>query len=812
MRPRWRKVFSDLVDNKARTLLVVLSIAVGVFAIGVIVGAYKIIQADMGVSYAANNPANIEIRMSDFDEEFLHTLGNVDGVEDVEGRRVFGVRIRPLGEDEWTSINIVTIQNFDENTINLLKPVSGATIPAKNEILLQRDILEDFDVAPGDTIEFQLPDETLKTVRVAGLVGDSSTDAIDFLAPPLGYIEPKTLRLFNRIDDGTFNRLYATVEEGKDDDEHITSVLVRLKDKVENNNYSVWRTFSSKTHEHPLESTVNAVLGILMALGILIMFLSSSLIANTLSALLKQHLRHIGVMKLIGGRDKLIFKMYLVLLLAFGLLSLLIAVPAGGQGAYALANYVGEMMGFDLLGYRIVPLAFFIQIVVGMLVPLVAGLVPVVKGSRVTVQKALSGDLARESGEPVEEGEKRESRAEQIQIRAASFLADRGIRIPRPMLVSLRNTFRQRSRLVLTLFTLMMAGAIFISVFNVRVSLREYVNVVGNYFLADVTVSFGKLYRINEVEQFAMTDPRVVGVEGWAFATAEILDDDGTVSDNVDILAPPAESQLVSPLLVDGRWIRTTDVRKMAISESIYDSYPNLKVGDEIPLKINGREEIWEIVGIFKFVGMEGTIAYAPYEYISRETNIANRSASFRIVSDNHERKHQEVLAKEIDVYFRENGFQVTETTAGLSMMDEASESLDILIAFLLIMATLTAIVGAMGLAGTMSMNVLERTREIGIMRAVGATDFEIIRMVLVEGLLIGFISFAISIVVAVPFTYLLSGIVSAATFETPIAVVFTPTGYGIWLGLVIILSVLASVIPARNAARLTIREVLSYE
>ena len=145
-------------------------------------------------------------------------------------------------------------------------------------------------------------------------------------------------------------------------------------------------------------------------------------------------------------------------------------------------------------------------------------------------------------------------------------------------------------------------------------------------------------------------------------------------------------------------------------------------------------------------------------------------------------------------------------------MLDEASESLDILISFLLIMAVLTAIVGSMGLAGTMSMNVLERTREIGIMRAIGATDLEIIRMVLVEGLLIGIISFGLSIIIAIPFTYWLSAIVSNATLETPIQVYFTSTGYFIWLGLVIILSVLASVLPARNASRLTVREVLAYE
>ena len=170
------------------------------------------------------------------------------------------------------------------------------------------------------------------------------------------------------------------------------------------------------------------------------------------------------------------------------------------------------------------------------------------------------------------------------------------------------------------------------------------------------------------------------------------------------------------------------------------------------------------------------------------------------------------MMAKEIDEYFRENGFQVQEAIPGLSSLDSASENIDILITFLLIMALLTATVGSMGLAGTMSMNVLERTREIGIMRAIGAADFEIIRMVIVEGLLIGLISWILGIILSIPFTYLLATIVSLAVFETPIAVVFTPIGYIIWLGLVIVLSSLASVLPARNAARLTIREVLAYE
>ena len=73
-RPRWRKVFHDLVGNFSRTTLVVLSIAVGVFSIGVIIGAYVIISNDMSASYADNQPMNIELRCSSFDVDLLSTV------------------------------------------------------------------------------------------------------------------------------------------------------------------------------------------------------------------------------------------------------------------------------------------------------------------------------------------------------------------------------------------------------------------------------------------------------------------------------------------------------------------------------------------------------------------------------------------------------------------------------------------------------------------------------------------------------------------------------------------------------------------
>jgi putative ABC transport system permease protein len=809
MKPRWRKVFHDLWDNKGRTLLVVFSIAVGVFSIGVIAGAYQIISNDMSVSYSANKPANVELRMTDFDEDTLEMIHNQRGVADAEGRRVFNMRVRVPGTEKWTTVDMIAFDDFEKNTINLLTPIEGQGLPQKREVLLELDVLQHIDTGMGELLEFQLPDGSTKTLPVVGIVQDTAASAGDFLASPAAYISMDTLQTLGQ--PRLFNRALVTVSENGDDIFHVRDMGAKLKDKLEKNNSVVIRLRFSETHEHPLADTINAVLGILMALGILIVFLSSSLIANTLNALLNQHLRYIGIIKLVGGQRRQVFFMYLALIVAFSILALLLAVPLGGQGAYGLALFMATELNFSLLGYRIVPSALVIQILVGLLIPVIAGFVPVINGSRITVMRALSGGLA-EDDVHVKEGEKRLPWFDWIQVKAMRILAKRGIHVPRPFVISLRNTFRRKSRLALTLFTLTMGGAIFIAVFNVRATLHDYIGQIGKYFVADVSIDFDRPYRLTEIEQKVRTVGGVQRVEGWQFVSGELLDEEMQVLENINVFGPPADSELIEPILVAGRWIQADDVRKLALSEGIYKYYPDIQEGDTVNLKIDGREEIWEVVGIFKFVDREGVLAYAPYEYVSRMNHLVNRAYSFRLVTDRHDRPYQDAKAEELDKYFRDLGFKIRIAEAGRASLDTAVESLDILVAFLLIMAVLTAIVGSMGLTGTMGMNVLERTREIGIMRAIGADDRAVMRTVIAEGVFIGTISFGLAIVLSIPFTYLLSTIVSLAVFQTPIDVVFTYTGYAIWLGLVLVLSALASILPARNAARLTIREVLAYE
>jgi putative ABC transport system permease protein len=127
-------------------------------------------------------------------------------------------------------------------------------------------------------------------------------------------------------------------------------------------------------------------------------------------------------------------------------------------------------------------------------------------------------------------------------------------------------------------------------------------------------------------------------------------------------------------------------------------------------------------------------------------------------------------------------------------------------------MGILIATVGALGLMGTMSTNVLERTREIGVMRSIGASDGEVQRIVIVEGVIIGLISWLIGGALAFPAGAGLSNAVGVVLFQTPLPYTFAPGGVITWLLVVTILAGVASFLPAWNASRLTVREVLAYE
>jgi len=796
IRPRWRKVFHDLWENKVRSLMVIASIAIGLFAIGMIGTAYMYMSHDMQASYESSNPANILINTDSFDRDLIKSVRKLPGVGDATGARTVVVRLR-TGPDKWISLNLIAI-DFNQMQVNRIQSLQGKWPPADQQVLIDKNKYADTNASIGDLLEIELPSGKLKKIQLVGIVHDlsiGSTNGNFFTANAQGYINIDTLKWLEQPEN--FNQLYVTVSDHKKDVAHVKAIAEKVKDQVKRSNRQIYST-NYRITEHPANSYLQAMIGVMGILGLLIVFLSGFLISNTLTSLLNQQMRQIGIMKSIGARSKQIIWMYLVFILVFSLMALVIAVPLGSQAAYWLVDTISRRLNFNVQGFRLIPEIVVIQAIIALAVPLLAAAFPVIEGARVTVQRAMTGVNLSSNN--------RRSWLDNLveNVRGLS----------RPMLISLRNTFRRKGRLVLTLITLTLGGAIFIATFNVQASLDSYIQIIRNYFRADVNLTFNRSYLVDDVRQHAMAIPGVSGVENWATPRAELVIDGKTTNDTVQVFAPPSNTSLVKPLLLQGRWLLPQDQNAITINEVFLNKYPDTRVGDVIKLKIDGRELDWIIVGIFQFTGGSQLIAYVNHDFLSKELGDVNQSYTFRIIANNipETLEAQKQLAQLIEAKFNAAGFRINDISAGLSLMRSAASGLNILIGVLLVLAILTALVGSIGLMGTMSMNVMERTREIGIMRSIGASDRAIMTLVIVEGLIIGAISWFVGSILAFPISYILANIVSQAIFQVPASFTITPLGFSIWLLAVLGLSILASVLPARNAARLTIREVLAYE
>jgi len=801
MRPRWHKVFSDLWGNKLRSLLVIASITIGLFAVGLITSMNQIINEDMRQGYSSVNPVNILVSASPFDDDLVNRIAKMDGVRQAEGVWRFAARARS-SPDEWVTIELKAIPDIENMEINQVNLEDGVWPPDEQEFAVDRYKLADLNANLGDEVEIELPSGKIRPLRLTGVIHDQTIGTGGegggfFLAPVQAYIDEDTSSWLGQPSQ--MNTLHVTADPGMDDPEQLRELANQITEEIEDSGGIVFSTAVRSSDDHPNRVYVQAISSVLILLGFLVMFLSAFLITNTLSALLNQQTHQIGVMKTIGARRGQIIGLYMVLIMIYGLIAFLIAVPLSSRIAYFLLESLASEINLELQGFRAVPLAVLFQLLGALVVPLAAGIVPLLHGTRISAVEALSG-----------------FNSEKPQRKGWFDRQLEGIRgLSRPLVLSLRNTFRRKGRLILTLLTLTLGGAIFIATFNVQGSLTKYIARIGRYFLADVNLSLDNYERVAEIEGIVSQVPGVGDIEAWAGTGAELVMPDGSVSESVTLLAPPAGSPLVQPILLDGRWIIPGDENAMVVNERFLELFPDLKVGDTLRLKVNGEEKDIDVVGFFQISGRSGGyLAYTSYEYLSQIIHQANRANIYRITGDHPglTLEEQEALGKQIEKELESHGISVTSTEAGQSLTATTADGLNILTGFLMVMASLIAIVGSIGLTGTMSMNVLERTREIGIIRSIGASDRAVISQVMVEGLIIGILSWLFGTLLAFPISSLMSNAINLALFGAPADFTFTPTGILIWLVVVLALSALASVIPARNAARLTIREVLAYE
>lgn len=796
LRPRWRKVIRDLWVNKSRTALVVLSIAVGVFAVGTILNSRTALSDSLAQTYAATNPAHATIlTLTAFDEDLIKTVRNMNEVEDADARRSVTVRLQ-TGPNEWINTQLVAIPDYNDMQVNIVKPDSGAWPPGNREILLERSALGLLKTNVGDTVTLKTPSGKNRQVKIAGLTHDMQGSLYVLGGLGYGHMTMDMLEWLGEPRD--FNEMHIRVA-GAYDPDHVKIVTDEVQDKIEKSGHTVLFTLNQNPDQPPIGYVIQAILAILGAVGLLSLILSGFLVVNTISAILTQQVTQIGVMKTFGARTGHIVRMYMVMVLAFGLMALLIALPLGAITAFYISQFIAGLLNFDIVDFQIPRSALFLQVAIALIVPLIAGIFPILAGTRLTVQEAISS-------QGLGKGQFGSSRIDR-------WLTTRALIrwFTRPTLISLRNTFRRKKRLLLTLTTLILGSAVFITFASLQSSLRGTLDNMLAYYQYDVAVQFSRPYRVEKVVRTLADVPGVVYTEGLSFYTTRMVKPDGTNSANIIIFAPKPDTKVINPILLEGRWLQPGDENVVVLDTLALRDDPTIKIGGEVVLKIKGKERPFQVVGLTQAANVT-PMAFISYQTLSGMLGKTGQADYVMVITEEHDGAYQTEMSHIIEDHLAKAGFRVALVAPAELDKQNVESVFYIVSALLVIVAIVLAVVGGLGLMGTMSINVLERTREIGVMRAVGAATRAILRIILFEGIFIGAISWLLGTLIAVPLSKLISDTVGQLLFSTALDYAFSTGGTLLWLFMVLVLGAAASLLPAINAARLTVREVLAYE
>jgi len=310
-----------------------------------------------------------------------------------------------------------------------------------------------------------------------------------------------------------------------------------------------------------------------------------------------------------------------------------------------------------------------------------------------------------------------------------------------------------------------------------------------------------------------MEVPGIESVEGRLATNAKLIGLDDKKEDEIKFVAPPSDSTLIRPSMVAGRWLMPGDKNVIVIGNHLQKIRPDLKIGDWITAKIDGKKSKWQIIGFYRMPGnVSPPLVYTNYEYLSYQVGLPKQIYELRAITYDKDAASQSAISEELQRLLKQRKIGVAYVQTAAEWYQQQKAQTDVLIYNMLIMAGLIALVGGLGLTSTMSLNVMERTREIGVMRAIGAGDGDIQKIVIIEGLVIGLLSWALGVVLSIPITYVLDYGVGVSIFQSPLNAVFSWTGSFVWLFGISFIAALASAIPAFRASRLAVRETLVYE
>jgi putative ABC transport system permease protein len=522
-------------------------------------------------------------------------------------------------------------------------------------------------------------------------------------------------------------------------------------------------------------------------MSVLALVIAVALVVNTVAAVLAQQRRQLGVMKAVGATSGQLTLQYLGYVLALSVVSIALAVPLALVVGRFVAGFTAGLANFDLEPMGIPWSSILLVVAISIVLPVLAVYVSVRRASRVTVSETIT-----------DRG-------------ITSTARRRRFRLPvgRPTLLAHRNATRDRTRLGLTVFTIAACGGVLVGVLNTGESLGRLSEQVTGYSAYDLEVALTHSVPLDDAAAALGDDPAVADVEGWLRGQAFRIRPDGTENENISLTAAPVDSPLLRPTLVEGRWYTADDDSAIVINTHLADEEPDLVVGGTIRLDVEGNRRDWHIVGVATTT-LVGPVAYLDVDVLAAELGRpgdTNLLALQLVPGTDADAAAERVQTEALSAGLPVGGVQTNaEIRAGVD------DLMALVTGTLLVVGGVLGVIAVIGVAGTMALGVMEQTREIGVLRTIGASSRAVRRLFLAQGLALASIGGVLGLVAAIPVTRGLSLAISNGLIASDLPRGFSPMGIVIWLAVALAIGVLGATRPARAAARLTVRDTLAYE
>jgi putative ABC transport system permease protein len=796
----WQKVRHDIGHSKLRTLLVVLSIAAGVFAVGTIFGLTDQLYSGMDSAHEAVVPSHLNVTLdAPIDRDTAVALKNVAGVEGVEPYNETPVRYKLNPDDEWETGLVIMRDDYKRMQYDLLELNRGLW-PSRNGIGVERLSGQEWRLGIGDSAIFEVGDSE-RDLRITGILRHPSVAPPRFGGEAVFFVDGRGMERFG-VPEGQYTHLYVRVTPYSPD--FAREVASGIKERLGKQGIGVAETLYQNPTKHWARDYIEGMTLVLEVLAVVSLLMSAVLVLNTLTALITQQTNQIGILKAIGGTSATVLKIYLAGVLVYGALALAISLPIGLYLTYAASRWFLNFFNIDYAAFHWSARAVALQVMAAIAVPLIAALWPILRGAVVTVRQAmasygLGGDFS--SGRLA---------------KAVESVAQR--LLPAAYAIAVANTFRRRGRLLLSLLVLITAGATFLTVMTLSSSINATLDSEFGRRRYDISLQFSQRERVDHATELAESAAGVTNASVWYRQPASILLDGSRAKEagaGTEIVGVPMDNPMYTPLVVEGRWLEPEDQRAVVMGEeSAADN--NVRVGDEITVDLGaGKKTEWQVVGLYKVVfgfGYRTDALYAPMSSVLEAAKKSSSGSELYVSTPGRAPAEVRDVADRLQQMYQAQGMKVRSSDTILSARESANSQYGVLIAMLLVLAVIVAVVGGIGLAGSLAISVVERTKEIGVLRAIGARSRTISGMFLVEALLQGVLSWAVAVPLAFTLGRPLANALGQVMFSADLAYRFDAQAVGIWLAAIVAISALASVLPARKAARISVRQSLEYE